>query len=96
MGDEATVPSTSPTHLPGIRCWIYRSDFEEIGFFSCLGAYSKDAQHISRTRQDLRLINGNELVDLIFQHYAQFSPNYKQLLPMRSVYVIDREPRDAT
>jgi restriction system protein len=67
----------------------------ELGLFVTLGAFSKDAQHISRTRQDLRLINGNELVDLIFQHYTQFSPDYKRLLPMRSVYVVDAAPQIA-
>jgi restriction system protein len=40
----------------------------------------------------LRLINGNELVDLIWENYEKFSPRYKQLLPMRSVYVVDRRP----
>jgi restriction system protein len=63
----------------------------ELGLFVTLGSFSKDAQHISRTRQDLRLVNGNELVDLIFAHYDTFSPEYKRLLPMRSVYVVDRE-----
>jgi len=65
---------------------------EERGLFVTLGAFSKDAQHAERTRQDLRLINGNELVDLIWEHYDQLSPAYKQLLPMRSVYVVDRIP----
>jgi restriction system protein len=65
---------------------------EERGLFVTLGAYSKDAQHLERTRQDLRLINGNELVDLIWENYEKFSPRYKQLLPMRSVYVVDRRP----
>jgi restriction system protein len=65
----------------------------ELGLFVTLGAYSKDAQHLGRTRQDLRLINGNELVDLIFEHYEKFRPEYKRLLPMRSVYVVDREPQ---
>lgn len=68
---------------------------EEKGLFVSLGAYSKDAQHLERTRQDLRLINGNDLVALIWEHYEQLSPRYKQLLPMRSVYVVDRSP-DAT
>lgn len=63
----------------------------ELGLFVTLGSYSKDAQAIGRTRQDLRLVNGNDLVDLVFRHYAQFSPEYKRLLPMRSVYVVDRE-----
>jgi restriction system protein len=67
----------------------------EVGLFVTLGSYSKDAQHIARTRQDLRLINGTELVDLIFEHYAQFSPEYKRLLPMRSVWVVDRRPEGA-
>jgi restriction system protein len=64
----------------------------ELGLFVTLGSYSKDAQQMGRTRQDLRLINGTELVDLIFEHYEQFNPEYKRLLPMRSVYVVDREP----
>lgn len=41
----------------------------ELGLFVTLGSYSKDALHIERTRQDLRLINGKDLVDLIFAHY---------------------------
>lgn len=62
----------------------------ELGLFVTLGAFSKDAQHIERTRQDLRLVNGNELVDLIFAHYEKLNPEYKRLLPMRSVYVVDK------
>jgi len=65
---------------------------DELGLFVTLGAYSKDAQQLGRTRQDLRLVNGTELVELIFEHYEQFSPEWKRLLPMRRVYVVDREP----
>jgi restriction system protein len=64
----------------------------ELGLFVTLGAYSKEAQSLGRTRQDLRLINGNDLVDLVFQHYEKFSPEYKRLLPIRRVYVVDRAP----
>jgi restriction system protein len=62
----------------------------ELGLFVTLGAYSKEAQSLGRTRQDLRLINGNDLVDLVFQHYEQFNSEYKRLLPIRRVYVVDR------
>jgi restriction system protein len=65
---------------------------QELGLFVTLGSYSKDAVHLGRTRQDLRLINGTELVKLIFDHYERFSPEWKRLLPMRAVYVVDREP----
>lgn len=63
----------------------------ELGLFVTLGSFSKDALHIERTRQDLRLVNGKELVDLIFAHYEQLDPAYKRMLPMRSVYVVRRE-----
>lgn len=62
----------------------------ELGLFVTLGSFSKDALHIERTRQDLRLINGKELVDLVFAHYEQLDPAYKRMLPMRSVYVVRR------
>ncbi|MEV0648234.1 restriction endonuclease [Phytomonospora sp. NPDC050363] len=61
----------------------------ELGLFVTLGAYSKDAQYESRARRDLRLVNGRELVDLVFEHYEKFSAEYKRLLPMRPVYVVD-------
>ncbi len=64
----------------------------ELGLFVTLGSYSKDAQHLGRTRQDLRLVNGKELVALVFDNYDRFSPEWKRLLPMRRVYVVDREP----
>jgi restriction system protein len=67
----------------------------ELGLFVTLGPYSKDAQALGRTRQDLRLINGKDLVELIFDHYEQFSPEYKRLLPMRRVYVVDHSPEGA-
>ncbi len=63
----------------------------ELGLFVTLGSYSKEAQNLGRTRQDLRLVNGNDLIDLVFQHYENFSPEYKRLLPMRRVYVVDHE-----
>ena len=43
----------------------------------------------------LRLVNGNELVNLVFEHYESFGPEWKRLLPLRRVYVADRE-REAT
>ncbi len=64
----------------------------ELGLFVTLGSYSKDAVHISRTRQDLRLVAGNDLVQLILEHYDRFDPEWKRLLPMKAVFVVDRDP----
>jgi hypothetical protein len=77
---EARTCSALPAHwAPG---------GSELGLFVTLGAYSMD-KHEERRRQNLRLINGTELVNLIFDHYEKFSPEFKRLLPMRSVYVVD-------
>ena len=64
----------------------------EVALFVTLGAYSSDAIRIERTRQDLRLINGTQLVDLVLEYYEVLDPEWKQLLPLRRVYVVDREP----
>ncbi len=62
----------------------------ELGLFVTLGKYSPDALHIERTRQDLRLVSGSQLVDLIFEYYEGLEPEWKQLLPLRRVYAVDR------
>jgi len=64
----------------------------ELGLFITLGTFSKDAVHIGRSRQDLRLINGSEFVDLVLEHYEQLGSEWKRLLPLRHLYVVDRDP----
>jgi len=32
------------------------------------------------------------LVDVIFEHYSDFNPEWKRVLPLRRVYVVDQEP----
>lgn len=63
----------------------------ELGLFVTLGAYTNDALHLERTRQDLRLINGTQLVDLVFDHYEELDAEWKRLLPLRRVYAVDGE-----
>jgi restriction system protein len=63
----------------------------EVGLFVTLGGYSVDAIHLERTRQDLRLVTGTQLVDLIFEHYEELDPEWKRLLPLRRVYAVDRD-----
>jgi restriction system protein len=65
----------------------------ELGLFVTLGGYTPEAKNFGRNRQDVRLVSGTELVDLIFEHYADFDPEWKRLLPLRRVYVVDREPQ---
>lgn len=63
----------------------------EVGLFVTLGTYSADARHLERTRQGLRLVTGNELIDLVFEHYEQLAPEWQALIPLRQVYAVDRD-----
>jgi restriction system protein len=67
----------------------------ELGLFVTLGSYAPDALHMERTRQDLRLINGSKLVELVFEHYAALESEWKRLLPLRPVYAVDRNVTEA-
>jgi len=59
----------------------------EFGLLITLGTYTTQAKAFARSKSNLRLIDGEELVHLIFQHYDQFDSRYKGLLPLRRVYV---------
>ena len=59
----------------------------EYGLFVTLGSFSTPAKNFAKGRSNLRLIDGEELVSLVLQHYEQFDAQYKGLIPLRKVYV---------
>jgi restriction system protein len=59
----------------------------EFGLLVTLGSFSSQAINFAKSKSNLRLIDGEDLVKLIFQHYDQFDSRYKGLLPLRHVYV---------
>jgi restriction system protein len=60
----------------------------EYALFVTLGSYSRQARMRERNNPRLRLIDGEELVDLILTHYPQMAARYRQLLPSQ-IYVPD-------
>ena len=52
-----------------------------------LGTFTPQAKNFAKSKSNLRLIDGDELVQLIFEHYEKFDARYKGLLPLRRVYV---------
>ena len=67
----------------------------EFGLFVTLGAFSPKATAFAKSKHNLRLIDGEELVALIFEHYEQFDSRHKAVLPMRRVYVPEPIDEDA-
>lgn len=59
----------------------------EFGLLVTLGTFTAQALNFAKSKSNLRLIDGDELVSLIFQHYEEFDSRYKGLLPLRRVYV---------
>ncbi|MBH1553993.1 restriction endonuclease [Stenotrophomonas maltophilia] len=59
----------------------------EYGLFVTLGSYSPACRNFEQGKANLRLIDGDELVDLVFAHYEQFDSRHKGLLPLRRIYV---------
>src|SRR3990172_5687447 len=59
----------------------------EYGLLVTLGSFTSQAKNFARSKSNLRLIDGDELVGLVLQHYEQFDSRYKGLLPLKKVYV---------
>lgn len=59
----------------------------EFGLLVTLGAFTTQAKNFARSKTNLRLIDGDELVDLILQHYEKLDARYKGLIPLKRIYV---------
>jgi restriction system protein len=60
---------------------------QEFGLLVTLGRFTPQAKTFAKSRSNLRLIDGDDLVKLVFDHYDQFDARYKGILPLRRVFV---------
>jgi restriction system protein len=72
---------------PDVSALYGKVGTKEHGLFVTLGTFSSKAEAFAKSKDNLRLIDGEELVELVYQHYERFDARYKGLLPMRRVYV---------
>jgi restriction system protein len=80
---------------PVVSAVYGKVDNGEFGLLVTLGTFTSQAKSFARSKTNLRLIDGDELLQLIFQHYDQFDSRYKGVLPLRKVYIPDREVIDS-
>lgn len=59
----------------------------EFGLLVTLGEFTPPAITFAGSKSNLRLIDGSELVNLIFEYYEKFDSKYKGILPLKKVYV---------
>lgn len=59
----------------------------EYGLLVTLGTFTSKAIEFAKSKNNLRLIDANDLIELILEHYEQFDSRYKGLLPLKRVYI---------
>lgn len=85
---KVQVKSTESNIGDPIVSQLYgKVDKPEYGMVVALGSFTNQAKNFARNKSNLRLIDGDELVELILEHYEKFDSKYKGLLPLRKVYV---------
>ena len=59
----------------------------EYGLFITLSSYNDKAIRYAESQNNLRLINGYELVDIILEHYNELDTKYKNTIPLNKVFL---------
>ena len=70
-----------------VSALIGNTSANEFGLFVTLGTFSNQAVNKAKSKPNIRLIDGNELVNMIFEHYEQFDSSYKGILHLKKVYI---------
>lgn len=79
---------TTTVGAPEVQQLIGTQAQGELCLFLTLGGYSREALSIERVRQGLRLITGEQLVDLVLAQYVQLPQIWQQRIPLTQVLVV--------
>lgn len=74
---------------PEVSALFGKIGSDEFGLFVTLGGFTSQARNFAKSKSKLRLVDGDELVDLVLAHYDQLDSRYKGLIPLKHVYVPD-------
>lgn len=80
---------TGQTGSPEVNQLLGTLGEGEYGLFINLGTFSRAAHELERNRAKLRLIDGEQFVEMVLEHYASLSPRYRSLVPLKQIYVPD-------
>lgn len=79
---------TSTIGSPEVQQLIGTQGPGELCVFVTLGTYSRDALSIERQRAGLRLLSGEDMVDLVLEHYAALPERWRSVVPLTPVLVV--------
>jgi restriction system protein len=72
---------------PAVSALYGKVEASEFGLLVALGTFTRQAVDFAFSKGNLRLIDGDELVDLIFEYYEALDPRYKGMIPLKRFYV---------
>ena len=61
----------------------------EFGLFVSLGSFSRQSTDLERNRPKLRLIDGEQFVEIVLEHYSKLAPRYRSMIPLKQIFVPD-------
>jgi restriction system protein len=62
----------------------------EVGLFVTLGGYATPALSLDRNRNDLRLLNGDDVAQLVMDNYNALSAEWQRIIPLKRTWVVDQ------
>ena len=86
---DGDIKETTIQSLKGV---LVEGDY---GLFVTLSNYTKNAKAFLDKTHIIRGINGTELVELILKYYDSLSEEYKDIIPLKMVYIpVPKEPEE--
>ncbi|MFB6720181.1 restriction endonuclease [Kribbella sp. NPDC056345] len=81
--------TTNAIGAPDVQQLLGTLAQDELGLFVTLGAFSREAHGIERANRRLRLVGGEDLVDLVLQHYSKLTAQWRLRIPLATVLAVD-------
>lgn len=72
---------------PAVQALYGNVENGEYGLFITLGDFTKQAGDFAKNKTNLRLMDGQELVNLILKNYEKLDSKYKAIIPLKNVYI---------
>ena len=81
----------NPAGGPDIRNLVGALNADERGLFVSTGGFSKDARTEAGKSSRITLVDADELVLLLTEHYDKLDSDYKAMVPLRKIWVPVKE-----
>lgn len=80
---------TSPTPRPDVDQLLGTLGEGEYGLYINLGSFSRSSVELERNRAKLRLIDGEQFVEIVLEHYSKLAPRFRSMIPLKQIFVPD-------